>query len=161
MNVAIIEKPEVKAIVLKSNQNGRDVRQAWKQIQELLIGYPTRYNKEYGYVFIPEWQWSTGVHTLWVGVEVDSFEYVPIEVERFIIPSRKYAKLTVNGGREEMNSAYNYLNEWFKDNGCERDVAEGSFSLEVNRLKPTNPFLIPADEIDRFDFDVYAPIKIS
>jgi hypothetical protein len=48
---------------------------------------------------------------------------------------------------------------WFEQGPYERDVRDGSFGYEMNRLQPVNPFEIPADDIDYFDDDIYAPIK--
>ncbi|WP_409340836.1 GyrI-like domain-containing protein [Paenibacillus sp. MBLB4367] len=159
MNVTIVHKPEVRAVVLRTNQNGRDVRQAWKEIQELLSERQAELDGEHGYVFVPEWQWATGVHTLWVGTQIGSFEELPEGIETLTLPAKKYAKITVRGDRGEMDAVYRHLDEWFKNGEHERDMAEGSYSFEANRLHPVNPFLIPADVIDFFDFDIYAPIK--
>ncbi|NBD23791.1 GyrI-like domain-containing protein [Paenibacillus glycinis] len=110
-------------------------------------------------MFIPEWQWATGVRELWTGVEVDGFEGLPDGVETIAIPGRKFAKLTVRGDGSRMNEAYAFLEQWFEREGIERDVTEGAFGFEANRLKPVNPFDIPRSDIDYFDYDIYAPIK--
>jgi hypothetical protein len=68
-------------------------------------------------------------------------------------------KIAVKSDRSRMDKTYSYLFDWFRDGPYERDVSEGSFGYEMNRLHPVNPFEIPADENDFFDFDIYAPIK--
>lgn len=159
LQVSIVEKQSMKMAVLPSECSGSAVRLAWQGMLELMKGHPSVVNEDYGYVIIPEWQWSTGVSLLWTGLEVSSFDDLPSSLEKITIPGRQYAKITVRGNREQLNQAYAYLNEWFHNEGFERDMDEGSYGYEANRLKPINPFLIPADEIDEFDFDIYAPIK--
>ncbi|MCD9023620.1 effector binding domain-containing protein [Cohnella silvisoli] len=161
MKVTIVEKQSMKMAVIKSVRNGSDVRQAWKRVQQLLKGHPAVGNDEYGHVLIPEWQWPTEVTTLWTGVEVNSFDNLPEGLETITIPARRFARITVKGNRERMNETYAYLGEWFGTEGYERDMNEGSYGYEANRLMPINPFDIPANEIDEFDFDIYAPIKES
>ncbi|WP_282941076.1 GyrI-like domain-containing protein [Paenibacillus sp. RC67] len=160
MNVSIVERPELRAAVLKVECDGSQVRQAWRQLEGLMEGKSARLNEDYGHVFIPEWQWPTGVKTLWVGVEVPSYDDMPEELERLIIPARTFATLTIKGDRKQMDAAYRFLNEWFQTEKYERDMSDGAFGFEANRLKPINPFHIAADVIDFFDFDIYAPIKL-
>ncbi|MFC5529641.1 GyrI-like domain-containing protein [Cohnella yongneupensis] len=159
MRVRIVEMPEMKAAVIRSEQSGEGTRKAWRGIRELLGGHSSVKNEDYGLVFIPEWQWATGVRELWTGVEVSGFEELPDGLETIILPARKYAKLTIRGNGSRMEDGYAFLNQWFEQEGIERDVTEGSFGFEANRLNPVNPFDIPRSEIDFFDYDIYAPIK--
>jgi predicted transcriptional regulator YdeE len=159
MRVTIVEKPALKAVVIRTIRNGSSVRDAWQNVQQLMKDNPSVSNKEYGLVLIPEWQWPTEVTTLWTGVEVRDFDQLPIGVETITIPARRFARITVKGDRAHMDETYAYLWDWFKSEGYERDLNEGSYGYEANRLKPVNPFLVPADEIDWFDYDIYAPIK--
>jgi len=159
MNVEIVEELEKKAIVLQIPRDGSRVREAWKEVAALLDGHPAVADREHGYVFIPEWQWATEVTTLWVGMIVHHFDAIPDKLETVNIPAKRYAKLTVSGDRSRMNEAYGYLFEWFRNGPYERDISEGSLGFEMNRLHPVNPFEIPADEINEFDYDIYAPIK--
>ncbi|MCC3376595.1 GyrI-like domain-containing protein [Cohnella sp. REN36] len=158
MNITIVERPALLAVVLKIPRDGGEVRRAWQAVNAAMEGHPARANGEFGLVFIPEWQWKSEVTTLWVGVEVSSLEGLPEGFETISIPARQYAKTTVRGDRERMNETYGALFEWFAQGEYERDMAEGSLGFEENRLSPVNPFDIPADEIDEFDFDIYAPI---
>ncbi|MCI3921259.1 VOC family protein [Paenibacillus sp. TRM 82003] len=158
MKVDIVERPELKAAVLEIPRNGSRVREAWKEVAALLEGHPAVADREHGYVFIPEWQWATEVTTLWVGMAVHKFEGLPEGLQRVTIPAKRFAKTTVQGDRSHMTDIYGKLFEWFRDGPYERDVALGSLGYEANRLFPTNPFDIPADEIDAFDYDIYAPI---
>ncbi|MBW5448320.1 hypothetical protein GE107_19950 [Cohnella sp. CFH 77786] len=159
MNVDIVARPEMKAAALRIPRDGARVRQAWKEISGLLDGHPNVADREHGLVFIPEWQWATEVTTLWVGIEVSTFDNLPPGLERIAIPAKKFAKVTVKGDRARMNETYHFLGEWFRNGPYERDVSEGSLGYEINRLHPVNPFDIPADTIDYFEFDIYAPIK--
>jgi predicted transcriptional regulator YdeE len=161
MQVSIVEKPSMKVAAIRSECSGKAVRKAWQSVQELLKGHSAVCNDEFGHVIIPEWQWQTTVTMLWTGVEVSSFDDLPDGLETMTIPGRKYARITVIGNRERLDATYAYLTEWFRTEGYERDMNEGSYGFEANRLKPNNPFLAPADEIDEFDFDIYAPIKES
>ena len=156
MKVTIKERDEFKAVVLKAKMGGQDVRRAWKEMQSKDFKW---INHELGYVFIPEWQWSTGVKDLWVGVEVNSFTQEHEEFEQFSLPKRKYATIKVKGDRKQLDQTYLYLDEWFKESEYERDYSQGSYGFEANQLNPINPFDIPADEINYFDFEIYAPIK--
>ncbi|MCA0756847.1 effector binding domain-containing protein [Paenibacillus sp. N4] len=159
MKVEIVVRPEMKAAVLRVPRDGSRVRQAWKEVEELLSGHPAVDDGENGFVFIPEWQWATEVTTLWVGMKVNTFESLPEGLETIEIPAKRFAKVTVRGDRSRMDETYGNLFDWFSNGPYERDVSEGSYGYEMNRLRPVNPFDIPADEIDYFDFDIYAPIK--
>ncbi|QHW31042.1 hypothetical protein GZH47_09355 [Paenibacillus rhizovicinus] len=159
MRVRIVDMPEMKAAVIRSEMNGKSTRDAWHRNRELLEGHSAVKNKDYGLVFIPEWQWATGVRELWTGVEVSGFEGLPADLETITIPARTYAKLTVRGDIGGLDEAYGFLSQWFEREGIERDVSEGSFGFEANRLKPVNPFDIPRSEIKFVDYDIYAPIK--
>lgn len=158
--VAVITKPEMKAIALRTNQNGRGVRSAWKEVQQIIQNHNITWtNYDIGYVFVPEWQWSTTVIDLWVGVEVESFPSEDVGFERFTFPQRKYATIKVAGDRQQMEKSYQFLDRWFKESGYERDYSKETYSLEANKLRPINPFDIPADQINYFDYVIYAPIK--
>lgn len=159
MNVEIIGRPEMKAAVLRIPRDGHQVREAWKKVASLLEHHPAVTDREHGYVFIPEWQWSSEVTTLWVGMAVEHFDGLPDELEQITIPAKRFARLRVDGDRTRMEQAYGYLFKWFEQGPYERDMQEGSFGYEMNRLQPINPFEIPADEINYFDYDIYAPIK--
>ncbi|WP_435925589.1 effector binding domain-containing protein [Paenibacillus sp. DYY-L-2] len=159
MNVEIVERPEIKAAVLRIPRDGSLVREAWAKVAERLDGHPAVADKEHGYVFIPEWQWATEVTELWVGMLVEQFEGLPEELETLTIPAKKFAKLTVRGERKHMEDAYGYLFGWFEQGPFQRDVGHGSFGFEMNRLAPVNPFEIPADKIDFFDYDIFAPLE--
>jgi predicted transcriptional regulator YdeE len=160
MDVAVITKPAMKVIALKTLRNGRDVRSAWKEGQEIIKERNFEWiNREIGYVLVPEWQWSTSVEDLWVGVEVEDFISEHEGFDQFKLPERKYAAIKVAGDRGQMEKTYRYLDKWFKENGYERDYSQGVYSIEANKLKPINPFDIPADEINYFDFEIYAPIR--
>lgn len=158
MNVEIVERPEMKAAVLQIPRDGKRVREAWAKITAWLDGHPAVAEREYGYVFIPEWQWATEVTTLWVGMAVHHFDGLPDELETITIPAKRFAKMTVQGDRTQMEAAYDSLSKWFADGTYARDTRKGSFGFEMNRLSPVNPFDVPADEITDFDFDIFAPI---
>lgn len=51
------------------------------------------------------------------------------------------------------------MNEWFENNDYERDYSPSVYSFEANSLELVNPFDIPADQINYFDFEIFAPIK--
>src|SRR5262249_43127403 len=91
MSVTIVDMPEMNAVVLRTEQNGRDVRQAWHEVMKLMADHPARTDDEHGIVFVPEWQWATGGHILRVGVQVDSFDNVPEGLETMTIPPRQFA----------------------------------------------------------------------
>ncbi|MFD0712815.1 GyrI-like domain-containing protein [Paenibacillus sp. GCM10027626] len=158
-DITIVERPEMKAVVLRTQQSGRDVREAWKEIEHAMLQQPDRIRHDQGLVFIPEWQWQTSVETLWVGVEVRSFDQVPPGFETLTIPAKKFARATVRGDRDQMNRIYDQLWKWFEHSGYKRDINKGSYGYELNRLAPVNPFHVPADTIQYFDFDIYAPIQ--
>jgi predicted transcriptional regulator YdeE len=159
MNVEIVERPEMKAVVVRIPRDGKRVREAWKEISALLDGHPAVADRENGFVFIPEWQWATEVTDLWVGLPVKRFENLPTQLEMITIPAKRFAMVKVKGDRLHVDAMYSGLFEWFTQSEYERDVQVGSFGYEMNSLHPVNPFEIPADVIDHFDFEIYAPIK--
>lgn len=158
MYVDIIEMPELKAAVLEIPRDGGEVRKAWKKVSELLGGHSAVQDPDNGYVFIPEWQWATEVTTLWVGMLVSGFEGLPDGLAQVTIPAKRFARLRVKGDRKQMEQCYGYLFEWFDKSPHRRDVREGSLGFEKNALHPVNPFDIPADEINEFDFYIHAPL---
>jgi len=157
--VEIVTRPEWKAAAIRVPRDGARVREAWKELESRLGGHPAVREREFGYVFIPEWQWATEVTTLWVGVAVESFEGLPSGLETLTIPARQYAATRVLGDAAMMHEAYAGLAEWFRNGPYERDVDEGTLGYERNALTPVNPFHIPANVIDTFDYEIYAPIK--
>ncbi|TJY42728.1 hypothetical protein E5161_07755 [Cohnella pontilimi] len=161
MQVTIVERPEMKAAVIRIPRDGHKVREAWKEVTAKMEGHPAVADRHHGLVFIPEWQWETEVIMLWVGVEVTGFDSLPPGLEQITIPPRKFAKIAVKGDRDRMWETYSFLSEWFRTGPYERDMSEGSLGYEMNPLQPVNPFEIPADKIDFFEYDIYAPIKVA
>jgi hypothetical protein len=161
--VQVVRRPEMKAVVMKVPCSGHEVRRAWRELQPKAAELGN-ISREQGFVFVPEWQWATGVKELWGGVETaDETERsgVPEGTELLVLPARTYAAVHVLGNRLQMNQTYEALDVWFRNSGYIRDVREGSFSIEANGLRPVNPFDIPADVIDWFDFHIYAPIRVE
>ncbi|WP_123041876.1 GyrI-like domain-containing protein [Cohnella candidum] len=159
MSVEIVERPTLLAAVIQVPRDGAKVREAWKQVEVLLADHPAVADRENGLVFIPEWQWKTGVETLWVGVEIRDAEGLPQGLQTVSLPARTYARIRVRGDKQRMWETYEELSAWFRSGPYERDTEEGSLGFESNPLHPVNPFDIPADEINDFHFDIYAPIK--
>jgi predicted transcriptional regulator YdeE len=157
--VDIVTRPEWKAAAIRVPRDGARVREAWKELESLLGDHPAVTERDFGYVFIPEWQWATEVTTLWVGVPVNSFEGLPSGIETLTIPARQFAATRVLGDAAMMHEAYEGLAAWFRSGPYERDVDEGTLGYERNSLTPVNPFHIPANAIDTFNYEVYAPIK--
>lgn len=58
-----------------------------------------------------------------------------------------------------MDRIYNYLSQWIRKEGHQIDYRPDAFTLELNRLSAFDPFNIPDDEIQDFDFDLLYPIK--
>jgi|GEM_PF-3417495 len=146
---------------MKNFELGKDVRRAWHELQSILKREKAEQDdKELGYVFCPQW---TTEHTeeleLWVGVKVGSEAQIAEGVDILHIPKKTYAAVTCKGDRAYMDRAYSYIYDWMGQNGYVSDNSEGIFSMEPNRLIPVNPFDLPADKIDRFDFDIMIAIK--
>jgi hypothetical protein len=89
MNVTVVERPEMKAAVIRIPRDGHKVREAWKEVMAQLDGFPALADRKNGLVFIPEWQWETEVVMLWVGVEVTSFDSLPEGLEQITIPAKE------------------------------------------------------------------------
>jgi predicted transcriptional regulator YdeE len=146
---------------MKNFELGKDVRRAWHELVTVveLEGLPWT-EKEIGYVLIPQWGAEPReVLELWVGVKLDGTERIPAGAEVLHIPARTYAAVPVRGDREQMMRAYSFIEEWINREGLVKDTDEGVYGLEPNRIVPDNPFDIPADTIDRFDFDIMVAIK--
>ncbi|WP_028545321.1 GyrI-like domain-containing protein [Paenibacillus taiwanensis] len=160
MEPIIVERQELKLIVLHAEQSGVDVRRAWSEIQQQLEIHEVNWvNRSMGYVIVPEWQWASGVKELWVGVETHSFEHIPERLDTKIIPAGMYMKVRCTGDRNHMMSIYASIDRWIREHEYERLSGHGSYSVEANRLQPVNPFHIPADVIEQFDYDIYVPVK--
>lgn len=157
MEVYVLERAEMKTIAIKVGDGGAEVRKGWHLLQKKLEGRSWN-NRNIGYVFIPEWQWASGVKELYVGVELDT-DMVPRGAEKFVVPTKLYATIKVHGDKKHMEESYAFLNEWIKANGYEKDISKGSYSVEANPLKPVNPFDIPADEVKEYEYTIYAPVK--
>lgn len=139
----------------------KDVRRAWGDLQRVLAqsGAIDQWTeRNIGYVFYPQLQTAELIE-LWVGVKTDSTSNIPEGVELLQIPARRYAAVPSVGDREQMNKAYQYIYQWVEKEGLQIDAREDVFTVEPNRLIPVNPFEIPADEIDRFDFQIMLALK--
>ncbi|WP_342416468.1 GyrI-like domain-containing protein [Paenibacillus sp. FSL R10-2782] len=79
---------------------------------------------------------------------------IPASFEHVEVPEREYAVTRFQGDRERLNTIYDDLFDWLDHNGYERNTAEGVYWIESNRLKPVNPFDIPSEEIQNFDYDI-------
>ncbi|WP_025025914.1 GyrI-like domain-containing protein [Caldalkalibacillus mannanilyticus] len=142
---------------------GKAVRKSWGILQEKLnSNHEWKIDQDTGFVFYnhERMQRPDGQLELRVGVKVHSYDTLPYDVEVVDIPRRKYAKISCFcDGREVMENRYQLLNQWIEKEGFEIDTELGSYTLEPNRLTQFNPFDIPADEIQTFDFDILYPIK--
>ncbi len=159
IDVEIVSRPPLLAAAIRVPRDGARVREAWSKLESLLEDHPAVLERDFGYVFVPEWQWATEVTMLWVGVSVNGFEGLPAGLETLTIPARQFARTRVIGDAAMMRQTYDGLAEWFRSGPYERDVDEGVLGFERNALTPVNPFHIPANVIDTFDFEIYAPIK--
>lgn len=170
MEATVVAKDQLQLAVLRAEgtfadfQLGKDVRRAWQELQAALAEHKSLIvNDSIGYIIYPQWglegQGNGDNHTLWVGVQVKSFEELPKQVERVTIPSRRYVAAPCVGGKEEMYRMYGELREWAIHQGCTIDNSEGAWTVEANRLKPVNPFEMPAETIEAFDFDILYAIK--
>jgi predicted transcriptional regulator YdeE len=168
MEASVVAKEKLLLAVLKTEGSvadyglGKDVRRAWKELQHKLEHSSSLLsNSSIGYVVYP--QWNTGAtdetHSLWVGVQVNSFEGLPEGVEQLAIPGRRYAAAACTGDSQHMFNLYGELRDWAGSNGYVLDTDEGAWTVEANRLQPVNPFEIPADQINAFDFDILYAIK--
>ncbi|MDX8365832.1 GyrI-like domain-containing protein [Cytobacillus sp. IB215665] len=146
---------------MKNFEAGHEVRKGWKRLQDIIVANNiVSVEENEGIVFYDQANMvqSDGSIELSIGVKVEEIPYIPKECTKVTIPKRHYAKIECRCfSKEQMNLRYDYLNKWFKDKGYQID--NNSFSLEPNRLDSFNPFEIPADEIQVFDFDILYPIK--
>ncbi|MDQ0494567.1 MULTISPECIES: GyrI-like domain-containing protein [Paenibacillus] len=136
---------------------GDEVRKQWQQVQRMVPEiHPERLDADIGYVLSPQWTVAeeNGNITLKVGVKVSSWHAIPGTLERIEIPEQVYAVTRFQGDRERLSTIYDDLFAWLDRNGYERNTVEGAYWMEMNRLKPVNPFDIPFEEIQRFDYDI-------
>lgn len=170
MEATVVAKDQLQLAVLRAEgthadfQLGKDVRRAWQELQAALADNKSLIvNDSIGYVIYPQWgldgQGKGDNHTLWVGVQVKSFDGLPDQVEQVAIPSRRYVAAPCVDGKQERYQMYGELREWALRQGCIIDNSEGAWTVEANRLKPANPFEIPAENIEVFDFDILYAIK--
>ncbi|MFD0696901.1 effector binding domain-containing protein [Paenibacillus sp. GCM10027628] len=164
MDVIVKQVPALKAAVLPAvadfSSMGHEVRKAWHQVVEALpVGHPNRTNTDRGIVFIPQWEARIeGKPVLYAGVEINAKDDVPQYLEVIDIPEHTYAAIHVQGDREQMWSIYKQLDEWIANSGEYRLANEqGSFGFEVNDLQ-VNPFDIPWDIINEFNYEIYKAI---
>ncbi|MBD0382285.1 GyrI-like domain-containing protein [Paenibacillus sedimenti] len=164
MIVIVKQLPAFKAAVLPAiaefNVMGREVRKAWHQVDKAMPAHhPNRANAHSGIVFIPQWEARVeGKPVLYAGVEINTLEDVPNYLEVIEIPVRTYATIRVQGDREHMWSTYRQLDEWIA-NSAEYRLADdqGSLGFEVNDLQ-VNPFDIPWDTINEFNYEIHKAI---
>ncbi|MGM7682285.1 GyrI-like domain-containing protein [Cytobacillus sp. Hm23] len=140
---------------------GHEVRKGWKKLQDIIISNNiVSVEENEGIVFYDQANMvqSDGSIELSIGVKVEEIPYIPEKCKKVTIPKRQYAKIECRCfSKEQMNLRYDYLNKWLKEKRYQID--NNSLSLEPNRLDSFNPFEIPADEIQVFDFDILYPIK--
>ncbi|MCZ8513968.1 GyrI-like domain-containing protein [Paenibacillus filicis] len=146
---------------MKHFQLPKDVRRAWHELQAIVERDGVEWTeRNIGYVLIPQWITEPQEELeLRVGIRIGRGERTPDGTERLHIPARTYALLPCRGDREQMNHAYAWIDEWIAREGLKKDTGDGVFGMEPNRLIPVNPFDIPADTIDRFDYDIMIAVK--
>ena len=94
----------------------------------------------------------TGEYEVFVGLEVEKLEDVPVELAAKILPPATYAVFTLEGG--QITSDWNMtISEWMSSSGYERTHAYG-FQLYDDRFKGV-------ERIDESILDVYVPVKRS
>ncbi|MFS0673719.1 GyrI-like domain-containing protein [Ornithinibacillus sp. 179-J 7C1 HS] len=144
---------------------GQEVRKGWNRLQDVLSSEKELSMEENkGIVFYNQgiMVQPDGRIELWVGIKVKDNTPIPGEYKclTMTIPKRKYAKIDCRCfSRTEMDRRYRYLKEWIIQEGYQIDNGTNAFSLEPNRLDTFNPFSVPANEIQAFDFDILYPIK--
>lgn len=168
MEACVIAKEELLLAVLpaeggmKEHELAKDVRRAWKELKTRMEAHsPGLAAPAIGYVVYPQWNTASPEfrHKLWVGMMVRSADQIPPDVEALTIQGRKYAAAVCQGNREHMYGVYGELRSWVEGEGLALDTSEGAWTVEANRLAPVNPFDIPPDEIESFDFDILYAVK--
>ena len=94
---------------------------------------------------------STGNHEVFVGLEVERLEGLPVELSVKVLPATTYAVFTLHG--EEITSDWTrtILNEWLPEMGVQLAFPY-SFQHYDRRFKGL-------DNIEESTLDVYVPVK--
>ncbi|MGI2295989.1 effector binding domain-containing protein [Paenibacillus sp. GXUN7292] len=146
---------------MKNFELGKEVRRVWHEVIAAIEQEGLEWNeKDVGYVFIPQWVTEPiDELELLVGVKIDSTDRTPAGLQILKVPARTYVSVPARGDRDQIMRAYAFIEEWIGREGYIKVTEEGVYGMEPNRLTPENPFDIPADRINRFDFDIMIAIK--
>ena len=147
---------------IANNELEKNVRNAWMELQnKLQADSQLLANPKIGYVIYPQWGKDrlSEQQKVWVGQQISSIDGLPEDLKAITIPGRRYAAAVCQGNREHMYRMYGELREWTGEHGVLIDTSEGAWTVEAYKLSPSNPFDIPADEINAFDFDILYAIK--
>lgn len=74
----------------------------------------------------------------WVMVEVESFENLPEDMDRLVIPSQKYAAAKYQGTNKGIFNAYEELHKWIDGQGHRRLVDRWHVEIFESWMNPDN-----------------------
>jgi AraC family transcriptional regulator len=94
---------------------------------------------------------SKGYYEVFVGMEVERLDDMPIEMVSKELPATKYAVYTLSGDQIVSDWAKEVYDEWMPGSGYERAYGYG-FQLYDARFKGL-------DRLDESELDVYVPIR--
>ncbi|GLI08235.1 hypothetical protein YDYSG_42650 [Paenibacillus tyrfis] len=147
----------VHPVVANYAEMGKEVRKSWRQVDSLIPkGHPMRLQGDVAYTFSPQRILGSDISSfeIKIGVQVESHATLAQPMELFQVPEREYVTTHFRGGWKELNTVYFDLINWIKENGYELDQSDDVYWIETYPLNPVNPFEIPHDQIETFDYEI-------
>lgn len=101
MKKELINKPEIKLVGLKVRTNNKnEINPATSKIGELVGQYKSRKSAGITYAVYTEYDSDEhGDYTYFIGEEVNSFDAIPSDMDKLIIPASRYVRLTTPEGK--------------------------------------------------------------
>jgi AraC family transcriptional regulator len=134
-----------------------EIGRLWRRLETFLRNHGDRVkhvrDESLGYEVHVEHEETAakGYYEVFVGMEVETLEDMPIEMVSKALPATKYAVYTVSGDQIVSDWATEIFGEWMPGSGYEQAYGYG-FQLYDARFKGL-------DRLDESELDIYVPVR--
>ena len=97
------------------------------------------------------------IFSTFVGIEVESFDDVPFELDCKVLPTNKYAFFTLKG--QKMKNWYqDFYKEWLPGSDYEVPMS-GEYCYEIVVYEEKRFFGLDSEKLERSEVDILVPIS--